>query len=60
MDIKERVLNLKGREVHVKIRQNGSLFDLQGIVSDINDDSCHIGHRKVYFRDMDTKHIEEI
>jgi RNase P/RNase MRP subunit p29 len=60
MDIKNRIKNLVGREVRVKIKCDNSSIALQGIVSDITDNSCHIGHRKVYFRDMDARHIEEI
>lgn len=60
MNIKERVLKLEKREVRVRIKCGNSSIPLQGIVSDITDDSCHIGHKKIYFRDMDIRHIEEI
>ena len=60
MNIKERISQLEKREVRVKVKHDGASIVLQGIVSDITDNSCHIGHKKVYFRDMDTRHIEEI
>lgn len=56
----KRIQQLNGREIRAKIHSGNSLLQIQGIVSDVSEKECCIGHKEVRFCDIEPSSLEEV
>ena len=56
----KRILQLNGREIRAKVHSGNNILQLQGIVSDVSEDECCIGHKVVHFCDIEPSSLEEV
>lgn len=56
----KRIQQLNGREIRAKVRSGNNVLQIQGIVSDVSEKGCCIGHKEVHFCDIEPASLEEV
>ena len=56
----KRIQQLDGREIRAKVHSGNSVLQIQGIVSDVSEKECCIGHKEVHFCDIEPSSLEEV
>lgn len=56
----KRIQQLNGREIRAKVHTRNRIVQMQGIVSDVSNEECCIGHKPVRLCDIEPSSLEEV